>query len=44
MPLGYLVSNLNALGNEVLIDTFELSAGDLKAYFGSPDSAKQTRG
>jgi hypothetical protein len=30
--LGYRVSNLNALGDEVLIETFELSVADLTAF------------
>jgi len=39
-PLGYRVSNLNALGDEVLIETLELSVADLKASFGSRSRAK----
>ena len=39
-PLGYRVSNLNALGDEVLIETLELSVEDLKASFGSRSRAK----
>jgi phage tail-like protein len=34
-PFGYLVSNLNALGNEPLIETLELTVGGFKASFGT---------
>jgi phage tail-like protein len=39
-PLSYRVSNLNALGDEVLIETLELSVAGLKASFGSQSRAK----
>ena len=32
-PLGYLVSNLNALGNEVLIESLEMSVEGFEASF-----------
>jgi phage tail-like protein len=42
-PLGYLLSNLNALGNEVLIETLELSVADLRAFFAAQSSAKRKK-
>ena len=38
VPSGYLVSPLNALGREALIETLELSVGDLSMAFGSAGS------
>ena len=35
-PCGYLLSNLNALGNEPLIETLELAVGGFSASIGSP--------
>ena len=35
-PCGYRLSNLNALGNEPLIETLELEIGAFSASFGSP--------
>jgi phage tail-like protein len=48
-PLGYLVSNLNALGNEALIESLEMSIGGFQASFAaaprhaSPQTAPRKR-
>jgi len=42
-PVGYLLSNLNALGNEVLIETLELVIADLKASFGSQGASAKKK-
>ena|ERR1700730_15891343 len=42
LPSGYFVSQLNALGNEPLIETLELSVGGFRVAFG--DSSDQSDG
>ncbi len=42
-PCGYLLSNLNALGNEPLIETLELTVGGFSASFGSPAATRRKR-
>lgn len=42
-PCGYSLSNLNALGNEPLIETLELAVGGFTASFGSPAAKRRTR-
>jgi phage tail-like protein len=40
-PYGYLLSNLNALGNEPLIETLELAIGGFAASPGTPPTKPQ---
>ena len=42
-PVGYLVSNLNALGNEPLIESLELRVGGFEASFAQPRDARKRR-
>ncbi|MGZ9092370.1 MAG: phage tail protein [Rhodoplanes sp.] len=42
-PSGYLLSNLNALGNEPLIETLELAIGGFAASFGSQAAKRRMR-
>ncbi len=42
-PFGYMLSNLNALGNEPLIETLELAIGGFAASSGSPPAKRRTR-
>jgi T4-like virus tail tube protein gp19 len=42
-PVGYLVSNLNALGNEPLIESLELRVGGFEASSTKPRSAHKRR-
>ncbi len=42
-PCGYRLSNLNALGNEPLIETLELEIGGFSAAFGSPAATRRKR-
>ncbi len=42
-PVGYRLSNLNALGNEPLIETLELEIGGFSASFGSPAATRRKR-
>jgi len=42
-PVGYLVSHLNALGNEPLIESLELRVGRFEASFAEPRAARKRR-
>jgi phage tail-like protein len=42
-PCGYLLSNLNALGNEPMIETLELVIGGFSASSGSPAARRRRR-
>jgi phage tail-like protein len=42
-PLAYLVSNLNALGNEPLIESLELSMGGFEASFAKTPATRKRR-
>ncbi|MDQ3445896.1 MAG: phage tail protein [Pseudomonadota bacterium] len=42
-PCGYLLSNLNALGNEPLIETLELAIGGFAASGASPAATRRKR-
>jgi phage tail-like protein len=42
-PSGYLLSNLNALGNDVLIETLDLSVSDVRAIFGSHGAVRRKK-
>jgi phage tail-like protein len=42
-PLAYLVSSLNALGNEVLIESLDLSIGGLEASFKEESARSRKR-
>jgi hypothetical protein len=42
-PVGYLVSSLNALGNEPLIESLELRVGGFEASFAQPRAARRRR-
>ena len=42
-PCGYLLSDLNALGNEPLIETLELAVGGFSASFGAPAAKRRKR-
>lgn len=42
-PCGYLLSNLNALGNEPMIETLELMIGGFSASSGSPAARRRRR-
>lgn len=40
LPVAYGVSNLNALGNEALIETLELTVGGFRALYQRPDGSR----
>jgi phage tail-like protein len=42
-PLGYIVSNLNALGNETLIESLELAVGEYEASFAPAPVSRKRR-
>ena len=42
-PCSYLLSDLNALGNEPLIETLELAVGGFSASFGAPAAKRRKR-
>lgn len=42
-PYGYLLSNLNALGNEPLIETLELAIGGFAVSLGPPAAKRRKR-
>ena len=42
-PSGYLLSNLNALGNEPLIETLELAVAGFSASIGSPAATRRKK-